>query len=325
MFRTPATVHAPLDGRVDRRDSTDGIRRVVVGEYLTGIMCAPCQAHEAAFDALLRRYPSTQFIALAYHQTINFPIADPADSVYERMQRWYGFTRSTPGIFPGRYGDDWIDGRPTSRNNILVAMQLGSARMAEKYYHDMAAAIDVALQKAPEAVLHVEAHPAGGTLLTKVRVESLAPDHQDVYVRICVVEDTVRLKKSPEAISTPRLDHYMVVRATAHDTVHSMGLPLHGPGTVSYTFDLAREQRRMLYYWALGKAPVPQTANDSALTQIEEVKNLFSVFPDKQNWLMNPIRLHVVAFVQDAYTGDVLQAAIIPVNSGVHSIEIPHE
>jgi hypothetical protein len=186
----------------------------------------------------------------------------------------------------------------------------------------MVTAIDAELQKVPEAVLHVEAHPEGGTLVTQVRVESLTPDHQDVYVRICVVEDTVHLKQAPGVPGTPRLDHYMVVRATAHDAAHPMGLPLHGAGTVSYTFALAKEQQRLLHYWALGKAPVPQTADDSTLTQIQDVKNLFSVFPDKQNWLIDSTRLHVIAFVQDAHTGDVLQAAMIPVDAGPHEPEL---
>ena len=34
---------------------------------------------------------------------------------------------------------------------------------------------------------------------------------------------------------------------------------------------------------------------------------------------MNPLRLHVVAYVQDAHTGEILQAAMVPVDN-THSI-----
>ena len=37
-------------------------------------------------------------------------------------------------------------------------------------------------------------------------------------------------------------------------------------------------------------------------------------FPDERDWRMNPTRLHVVAYVQDAQTGEILQAATVPVN-----------
>lgn len=298
-------------------DSTGGPSRVVVGEYHTGVACAPCQAHEEAFDSLLHRYPMTQFITLAYHQTINFPIADPADSLYERMRRWYGFTSAEPGLLPGnKNSEDYIDGHATTNSNILALVQ-GQGVLASKFYRKMLTAVETELRKVPEAVLHVEARPSGGDLMTQVRVESLAPGHPDVYVRICVVEDTVLLKQALTAQGTFRSNHYMVVRSVAYDATHPMGLPLHGQGTVSYTFALAKEQQRLLHYWALGHGPVPQTDDDSTLAQIQDVKVLFSRFPDKQNWVMNPARLHVVAFVQDARTGDVLQAAMIPVGVGL--------
>jgi hypothetical protein len=294
--------------------------RLVVGEYLTGIMCAACQAHEAAFDSLLHRYPATQFIGLAYHQLDNFPIADPADSLWYRMRQWYGFGKNSAKAspFPQRYGDDWIDGRPTTTMDNLfeVASQSNDVRAA-KYYHDMSRAIDAELQKAPEAVLQVTARSVEGAVVTEVHVESLATDHMDVYVRLCVVEDTIQLRQAPGTPGKPRLDHYMVVRAAARDMTHPMGLPLHGPGTVTYTFDLAKTQQRLLRYWQLGNDPIPQKTDDDVLDRIKEVKEVFLRFPDQQNWRINPARLHVVAFVQDARTGDVLQAAMSPVPAGL--------
>ena len=37
-------------------------------------------------------------------------------------------------------------------------------------------------------------------------------------------------------------------------------------------------------------------------------------FPDERDWRINPYRLHVVAYVQDAESGEILQAAMVPIN-----------
>ena len=295
-------------------DSTGATGRVVVGEYLTGTFCPGCQAHEQAFDSLLHQYPSTQFIALAYHGSVNYPIADPADSVWERMYSWYGQAGRgrEKGLFPNQYHDDWIDGHGTMDNML----SLSGEDLRPKYYRAMVNAIETELHKAPEAVLHVEATPHGGTLQTRVHVESLAPNRAETYVRILVVEDTVRLQRAPQFDKGgpyPRVEHYMVVRAFAHDATHVLGLPLTGPGTVSYTFDLAQAQARLLRWWQLGMGAAPGSQEKETA---EDVKQMFSIFSDKANWLIHPSHLHVVAFVQDAHTGEVLQAAMIPVAAG---------
>lgn len=295
------------------QDSTNGTGRVVVGEYLTGVACVACQAHEAAFDSLLRHYPSTQFIALAYHGTVNYPIADPADSLWQRMYAWYGAIGGDPkGLFPNQYHDDWIDGHGTADNML----SLTGEDLAPKYYQAMVTAIETERKKAPEAVLHVDATPAGGLLKTRVRVDSIAPGHAELYLRIVVVEDTVHLTRAPGSTSGLRLDHSMVVRAAARDAAHPMGLPLHGPGQISYTFELGKEQTRILRWWQLGAGAAPGSESEAA--GAEDLKVLFPTFIEKRNWLINPERLHVVAFVQDAHTGDVLQAAMIPVPAGPH-------
>jgi hypothetical protein len=293
-------------------DSTAGTERIVVGEYLTGVGCSACQAHEEAFDSLLQRYPSTQFIALAYHGTINYPLADPVDSLWERMYDWYGKPAlHITGVFPQKYEEDWIDGHATES----MSFAFGDDPVAFNV-HSMATAIEAQRKRAPEAVLQIDATPNTGKLVTHVRVDSLAPEHHDVYVRLLVVEDTVRLKRTApfDTGYYPRATHYMVVRAAARDAAHTMGLPLHGPGTITYTFDMAKVQARILRSWALGAGAVPGSEEKEAA---QDLKSLFAVFSDKSNWTINPARLHVVALVQDAHTGDVLQAAMIPVGRGL--------
>lgn len=61
----------------------------------------------------------------------------------------------------------------------------------------------------------------------------------------------------------------------------------------------------------------PEYRTDTA--NISMVRTIIETFPDAQDWQMNPKRLHVVAFVQDAPTGAVLQAVMV----GVPALPLP--
>ena len=298
---------------------TDWTGRVVVGEYLTGVFCEACQAHEHAFDALLHRYPATAFVALAYHGGGDMPIGNPTDSLWERLYDWYGFPQGVKvvrkGIMPIEAGwDDWIDGHATTGAELDGALASGAAQRpaAEAMYRAMVTAIDAELHKAPEAALQVQATSHGGTVVTRVTIRSLAPSHADVYVRLLLVEDTVRLVLQPGAPGTPRLVHYMVVRSVASAPKVSLGVPLHGPGSLAYTFDVAAVQQSLVRNRGLGLADiVGASAADTAIAM--DAWQVMPVFRDAHNWGIDRARLHVVAFVQDAHTGDVLQTQIVPV------------
>lgn len=114
----------------------------------------------------------------------------------------------------------------------------------------------------------------------------------------------------------PQLTHYMVVRGAASEAKHSLGLLLHGPGKVSYTFNLAKSQQSILNLHKLGLGMPPKAGSDT--NNLDLIKEVVSGFPDERAWLINPARLHVVAFVQDVHTGDVLATKMIAVNAGPH-------
>jgi hypothetical protein len=310
---------------VPRWDSTGWRGRVVIGEYLTGIFCSACQPHEQAFDRLLQRYPTTVFIPLAYHGVFNVPIANAPDSLWERMHVWYN-TSSIPlyipptpghpspaGILPAQPAwDDWINGYSGDDEHGVES--------ADAFYTTMVRAIDSALQTPPAARLQVEVTAHAGQLLTRVTVDSLGPAHRDVYVRLVLLEDTVRLifDTSAHAVHRTKTEHYMVVRSAARTAALPLGLPLqtpHGHGRVTYTFDVARLQRELLANKQLGMGLIPasQLTPDRA-EEIEEMKRIFALFPDGRNWTLDPARLHVVAFVQDPRTGEILQAQMVPVH-----------
>ena len=174
----------------------------------------------------------------------------------------------------------------------------------------------------------------GGQVLTRVQIDSVTGQHPKVYLRLMLVEDTVLLTgdgidwraltglnaKNQYDVEQPmRQLHYNVVRAVAHRPPVRWGLPLQVPGTVQYTFDVAAIQRRHLEYYRGGvKAIVDSIPRDNKWLIGNGSHDVFASqlprFPDEHDWRMNPKRLHVVAYVQDAQTGEILQAAMVPVN-----------
>jgi hypothetical protein len=268
------------------------------------------------------------FIPLAYHGVFNVPIANAADSLWERMHVWYNTSSiplyipptpghpSPPGILPKQAAwDDWINGHSRIDERAIYSAEAG--------YTTMVRAIDSLLRTPPAARLHVQAtwHATwhANQLVTEVTVDSLAPEHRDVYVRLVLLEDTVRLifDTSAHAVHRTKVEHYMVVRSAARTAALPLGLPLHAPrghGTVTYTFDVGRLQRDLLAnkHIGMGMIPASQLTPDRA-EEIEEMKRIFALFPDDRNWMLDSTRLHVVAFVQDPRTGDILQAQMVRV------------
>jgi len=319
--------------------------RVVVSELTTGVWCGPCWWHQREFEALLRRYPSTVFIGLVYH-TLAGPFLVESDSLWQRFNTVYGgviwgdsitrltMGRADVGLFPpdtGKY-NPWIDGHGAGNWSQEAVKDLigphgdldvwGEMQHAKRDYADYVRMIDAELHRAPEAVLHTQATPHGGTLSTQVTVTSLAPGHPDVYVRIVLVEDTVHLVLGTQPLNI-RPDYYMIVRDFARSTQFPLGIPLHGPGTVNYTFDVAKVQQERIREYRQYIADQREWETEHRKSHIIIDPRVLDILPPNANtYRINPARLHVVVYVQDARTGDVLQAQMIPVSTGPHGAKL---
>jgi hypothetical protein len=163
-----------------------------------------------------------------------------------------------------------------------------------------------------------------GQVHVQVHVDSVTGDHPQTMLRLLLVEDTVTLQhplywyrqraaKLGVNERPLRREHHMVVRAVAHQSPLAMALPMSGPGTLRYTFDVAALQHRHAEYHTEG-FPAIARAHPSYLTDTADVamiKGILSTFHDAHDWAIDPARLHIVAFVQDAHTGEVLHAAIV--------------
>jgi hypothetical protein len=153
----------------------------------------------------MAHYPSTAFIPLEYHYSGNVPISNPADSTMNRWYAWWGKPATSPketwdGVIPHAQvrenetefdWGNWIDGHATKG---CTAFGCGPDQVT-----NMETVVNAELRKAPEAVLHLEATPRNGTIVTKVQVTSISKSHSDVYLRIVVIEDTVLLKAGDTA------------------------------------------------------------------------------------------------------------------------------
>jgi len=295
-------------------------RRMAILEYRTGLGCGACWGHDRVAAALLQRYPADALGVIAYEYDCP-PLSNEIDAPQTRITEWYRFNPSGPkpvvqygalpasdfeprgGGFPLRMADPWLNGLPAldPEGHVL-----------ERKYAQYAAEIDRLLSLPPEAIIAMRVTSRGGAVDVALTVDSIGASHRRVAARIVLVEDTVRVKGG-----TNRRLQYSVVRGAAQSPGLPMGLPLSGAGggrqTVEYHFDLdtiaaqyvsqrtPRETLRKLY-------PVDSVFQQQ-LEQKERSWNAWvSAMPDPADSRIDRDRLHVIAFVQDLDTGDILQA-----------------
>ena len=301
--------------------------RIVVLEYTSGSSCEGCHFNEEAINALLRRYPASAFVVLGYHLDYDWNLTDPADSGVVRFLHWYGLHNCLPAANhrpmsspiaggcnqPGQIAgepdtlvsDGLVDGRSVLP---ILARQIPDS-LSEFFYARYVAAIDTELRRAPEAFFRVETAVQDGKVNVRVHVDSLKGKHPQVYLRVLLVADTVRLHPANPYFSPVLQDllreQHGVVYGIAHTPTLAMGLPLTGPGTIQHTFDVTAIQHRISRV----------RAGDTTLTPGYDLpsihKSLF--FSNDQDWRLQWDHLRVVAFVQDAHSGHVLQTVVVPV------------
>jgi len=295
--------------------------RLVIGEYATADFCGECQLDDDIYNSLLKRYPRTAFISLAYHVGLGLPITDITDPnhLLKRLRRWYGDAdKDVLGevVKKPTFFNNWLDGN----------INLDCGKPEEVI--NLAKAVDAELKRPPEAFLQVQTRVDHGRIIASVKVDSITGKHKKTYLRLVVVEDTVHLvadgqyeQPRPNVAQLPRQVHHMVVRADAHTKTLSLGLPLRVPGTIEYTFDMAAVQSRFVRYHKFGIDSIApwdfRTWQESKVVKIwnpdhkKSTEEELVKFPDERDWRMDPLRLHVVAFVQDAESAEVLQAVMV--------------
>ena len=248
--------------------------RTVLEELFTGAGCDPCAGADLAVDGDLERYNREEVAVLAFDQHI--PEPDPlanSDSV-KRFSYYDG--KGTPTLA--------IDGQ----TQIVGSNRDG----AKERFVEINSQIEKALQTPPEAQIQLTAWRQGDDIEVEASATSVKSESKDLKLQIALVED--RLRYSGE--NGIRF-HPMVVRSLARD---GDGFAVE-PGTgcaVQYTFDTHKISDGLKSYLD------GYEKSNERFGPITFIKKMDSI---------NPAGLSVVAFVQDAKTRNVLQAAYAPV------------
>jgi hypothetical protein len=262
---------------------------------------------------------------LGYH--FDMPLTSVADSMQFRMEGWY------PSSWGLNYPQYSRVGRFKNPRVSVRSMISQEGDTANSYWHmngprvrepkdagledayfagisplitQLAASeADKWLDRLPSAFVDMTLTRTGNKIRTTVRVDSIYGHRERLALRIMMFEDTVRLMGG-----TNRRVHFNVVRRFAQTEQYPLGLPIAAdkPSTTSWTFDLDEIQKSV----QLGR-DTEKAAHFSRDTVTEEIikgfKEWTDRFPDVRDWSLNPARLHIVAFVQDLETGEILQGA----------------
>jgi hypothetical protein len=192
-----------------------------------------------------------------------------------------------------------VDGRSTST-------AVSSSMIADVTW----ARVDSQLVVPPDARVDLEVTRKDDRVLTTVKVDSIVGRRKHLALRIVLLEDTIRLRGG-----TIRRVFQNVVRGYARSDQLPLGLaiPSTGSSTTAYAFDVAKLQAAILkdqnpkYLAAAGG----DRERDSSY--LIYMKESIAQFPDPADWRIDSSRLHVVAYVQDLTTGEVLQASRVKV------------
>lgn len=244
--------------------------RTVLLEGFSGTSCAACVGIDLALDATLRRYSRSDVILLTYHGHV--PAPDPLvnPSSETRLKR---------------YG---IEGLPAIAIDGVLPKEQGGGRAVEAagiLRERLQPALEHRLTLAPLAQLQLEAALSKGVVRAKVRVGGVKSPGPDLRLHVALVEERVRFSGTNGVRFHP-----MVVRQLANG---GQGLRV-AKGSVDCAFDLAAVTRQ----------------NKQYLDTFEKDNKTFGpiTFAAKQHQ-MDWANLAVVAFLQNATTNEVLQAA----------------
>jgi hypothetical protein len=244
------------------------------------------------------------------------------------MEAWYpstiekddplGFGREFLGPVVGTQST-FVQGAPRANGPTLVSghpipVGLGGT---STWAHQTAEMVDLELSKLPAAYLDLTVTKSGDSVRARVVVDSVEVSQRPpLAIRIVLVEDTVRLRGG-----TVRRVHVNVVRGFASAETFPLGIPVDSAAdtTATFAFDLATIQKNILAgrdsAWAAQAESRPTRAKPRwrrAKTP-PDVMEYVNRFPDVRDWTMNRARLHVVAFVQNIETGEILQAVMVRV------------
>ncbi len=260
------------DAYAGRKDKA--ANKVAVMELFTGAQCPPCVAADVAFDALVTRYPAKDVVLLQYH--LHIPGPDPLTNP-DAVARFDYYRKLAEDSFGGTPAVA-LNGKPGPQ----AGGPMGNAKGA---YDKFTEAVDEQLEQSSAAKLTGRAAQAGDDMT--VTVEVAVKDAKDsVKLRLVLVEDEIKYVGG----NGLRFHHH-VVRGLLGTAA---GVPVKGLKD--------------------GKHEVKTSLKDvrAGLTKyLADYDAADGPFPNA-NRPLDLAHLKVFALVQDDATGEILQAAELP-------------
>jgi hypothetical protein len=272
---TPSTEH-PRNGRV------------AVMELFVNAQGEFCAGAEAAFDALLKTYPSGDVVLLQYHglRGISDPLSSPdGDARCNYYHR----------LFPGK-----IDTVPVAIfNGKEPTVVAGGVDASKRYYHGFCERISPWFDAEAGPKLKLTATEKEGKIDIQATVADLDDPGKDKRLRLVLVEESIHYAGG----SSIRI-HHRVVRSMPGGPAGFALKEVKGKQTA--TVDLAELKKQLAGYLeeVNKKQPLP--------TNLPWIHRFAARDKRPLDWK----NLKLVALVQDDETGEILQAAEVDLGAG---------
>ena len=259
-------------------------KRVSLCELFTGAACPPCVAADMATVGLEANYPTSSLIVLRYHQHI--PLPDPLANADAETRFAYYEAEATPTVV---------------LNGTQVQGIGGEFVYSQLMYEELSKKVDRVVGSNLKISIQLSANAKDGKLSLSAKVNGTKDLPQSVRLKLVLAEGEVHFDGRNEIKR-----HEMVVR--------------YMPGGPD---GIAPNEDSLSYEASLELGEIKQELVDYLDTTAKQYDQPFALPPQLRQQMPNgpfPVRpldlkpLHLIAFVQDDASQEVLQAAIIPVS-----------
>lgn len=246
--------------------------KVVLAELFTGADCGPCASSDVAFDKLIEYYPRSAVAVLEYHVHVPGPDPMTVDESYDRYV-WYGGQGTPTAVFDGR--EQLIGGGP----RVVAKNRFGVYKHAIKRFE----------QDDPGASISVATTMEKDVVTVEVRIADLKAGAGKPVLHVALAERSVDYTGS-NGISK----HAYVVR---HLFDRGDGMPVAGSGTITKSVDVGQVE-----------SSIKQYLDNPTVQRSWTTRRQFTGWRSRPD-AIDRGNLSVIAWVQDAETKEVLQAA----------------
>lgn len=259
--------------------------RTVLLSTMTWVDCGGCRIRDDVLDAMLDRYASRDVFVLVHHYEVPF-VTPGASSVEGAWTVEHGLI---PTAYDRRTRDD-----PCGIVHINgTCPPIGNAGTL-RLYDLLVRQVDMLLAQRALGTMTVSVRWREGSIVVDARVDTVVSWPHHLKVQIGLVEDSVHFQGGNHL----RIWR-MIPRKFAGDSANYFGFDLAIHRTIVTTFDLAQVERaiRDKNDWIDSADGRPPRSPDETALRTDSYR-------------VDRSHLYVMAFIQDALTGEVLHTVV---------------